>query len=94
MEATLNVRLDAALKARGNAVLEAAGLGASDIVRALWEEMAVTQKVPEFSAHQVKEDEEERQIRAEIMAFATHPRTKYSTMTDEELREGYYAQFA
>ena len=94
MDATLNIRLDATLKQRGNAVLEAAGMGPSEIVRALWEEMAVTRQVPEFSTQRAQKDEERRHLRAEILAFSTHPRTRYSTMTDEELREEYYAQFA
>lgn len=94
MDATLNIRIDATLKQRGNAVLQAAGLGPSDIVRALWEEMAATRRVPEFSTQREQQDEERRRVKADILAFATHPKTRYSTMTDEELREEYYAQFA
>lgn len=94
MEATLNIRLDASLKRRGNAVLEAAGLGPSDVVRSLWEELATTQKVPTFSTQRSKEDAEKAKKKAALAFLASFPKTPYSYMTDEELAEEYYSQFA
>lgn len=94
MDATLNIRLDATLKQRGNAVLQAAGMGPSEVVRALWEEMAATRKVPEFSTQRSQKDSEKLRKLAAIVELASFPKTEYSTMTDEELREEYYAQFA
>ena len=42
----LNTRIDPSLKARGDAVFARAGLSSSEVVRAVWESAARTQKVP------------------------------------------------
>lgn len=94
MEATLNIRLDAALKRRGNAVLEAAGLGPSDVVRGLWEELAATQKVPEFCLQRSRGGAEKAKKREALAALAAFPETPYSALTDAELADDYYSQFA
>ena len=94
LEATLNIRIDAALKQRGNAVLEAAGMGPSEIVRALWEEMAETRQVPQFSVQRQREHDEKARKRALLLELASFPKTTYSDYTDEQLREEYSAQFA
>lgn len=43
----LNTRIDPGLKARGDAVFARAGIGSSEVVRAVWETAARTQKVPD-----------------------------------------------
>lgn len=43
----LNTRIDPSLKARGDAVFARAGLSSSEVVRAVWESAARTQKVPD-----------------------------------------------
>ena len=43
----LNTRIDPGLKERGDAVFARAGLTSSEVVRAVWEEAARTQQVPE-----------------------------------------------
>lgn len=43
----LNTRIDPNLKARGDAVFARAGLSSSEVVRAVWESAARTQKVPD-----------------------------------------------
>ena len=43
----LNTRIDPSLKARGDAVFARAGLRSSEVVRAVWESAARTQKVPD-----------------------------------------------
>ena len=48
MDATLNVRLNASLKERGDKVLRENGVSASAAVRALWREMASTRSLPSF----------------------------------------------
>ena len=48
MDATLNVRLNASLKERGDKVLRENGISASAAVRALWREMATTRSLPSF----------------------------------------------
>lgn len=43
----LNTRIDPELKRRGDAVFARAGLTASEVVRAVWQNAADTQQVPE-----------------------------------------------
>ena len=43
----LNTRIDPGLKARGDAVFARAGLSSSEVIRAVWESAARTQKVPD-----------------------------------------------
>lgn len=43
----MNVRLDANLKASGDAVLEREGVSSSQAVRALWEYLAVQDRIPD-----------------------------------------------
>ena len=45
----LNVRIDAGLKAAGDAVLEKHGVSAVQIVRAAWQYMADHQRLPEYA---------------------------------------------
>lgn len=47
-QATINVRMDPALKERGDAVLRLHGLTTSNAVRQLWEELAKTREIPDF----------------------------------------------
>ena len=48
MDATLNVRMSASLKQRGDKVLRDNGISTSAAVRALWQELADTRKLPAF----------------------------------------------
>lgn len=48
MNATLNVRMNAPVKERGDKVLRDNGISASAAVRALWQELADTRALPEF----------------------------------------------
>ena len=48
MDATLNVRMSASLKERGDKVLRDNGISTSTAVRALWSEMASTRTLPDF----------------------------------------------
>lgn len=59
----LNTRIDPGLKERGDAVFARAGLTSSEVVRAVWEEAARTQQVPDF-LHKRKNDEIEAKRRA------------------------------
>ncbi len=47
-QATINVRMNAALKERGDGVLREHGLSTSEAIRALWRELARTREVPAF----------------------------------------------
>lgn len=48
MQSVLNVRMDSALKKRGDKVLADSGMSVSEAVRALWSVLAETHEVPEF----------------------------------------------
>lgn len=47
-QATINVRMNAALKERGDGVLREHGLSTSEAIRALWRQLARTREVPAF----------------------------------------------
>ena len=47
-QATINVRMNAALKERGDGVLREHGLSTSQAIRALWRQLAQTREVPAF----------------------------------------------
>lgn len=48
MQSVLNVRMDSALKERGDKVLAENGISVSNAVRSLWEELAKSREVPSF----------------------------------------------
>lgn len=48
MQSILNVRMDSALKERGDKVLAENGISVSRAVRALWEELAKSREIPCF----------------------------------------------
>lgn len=66
-QATINVRLSASLKKRGDEVLKRSGVSPTQAIRALWEEMARTRMVPDFilqEAHQGEDEERQRKMAA------------------------------
>ena len=94
MEATINVRLDGALKKRGDSVLAAKGISTSEAIRSLWQHMAQTHEVPDCIINPSRVDEEkasELAIIDEIFGFA---QGEYSDLSDDELREGYMSRYA
>lgn len=48
MQSILNVRMDSALKERGDKVLAENGISVSRAVRSLWEELAKSREIPGF----------------------------------------------
>lgn len=59
MDATLNVRMSASLKERGDKVLRENGIGTSAAVRALWKELATTRTLPGFLEKLQKDSSEQ-----------------------------------
>ena len=47
-QATINVRMDSALKERAGAVLESYGISTTQAITRLWEEMAQSPAIPDF----------------------------------------------
>lgn len=102
----LNVRMDAKLRAAGDAVLERVGVTPAEVVRALWAKIAsgVRECEQVLSAFVDKEepacpsrgDELIAQIddwHSELVALAKSSVTSYVAPTDEELDEMLYDEW-
>ena len=85
MQATLNVRMDAALKERGDKVLRESGTSTSDAVRALWAEMAATHELPDFLRKASAADEQAARKKAALLAFGGVGEGTCSNLTDAEM---------
>ena len=86
MDATLNVRMSAALKERGDKVLRENGVSASSAVRALWQEMATTRTLPAFLAGMTREAAAFKAKSAALDALAGVAQGSLSGLSDDELR--------
>lgn len=85
MDATLNVRMNAPLKERGDKVLRENGISTSAAVRALWNELATTRTLPPF-LQELKDDSSEKKAKARALnALTGIGRGVLSDLTDKEL---------
>jgi DNA-damage-inducible protein J len=85
MDATLNVRISAPLKERGDKVLRENGISASMAVRALWQEMATTRVLPDFLKRATEEDSTKKARKLALESLAGVARGSLSNLTDAEL---------
>ena len=85
MDATLNVRLNATLKERGDKVLRENGISASAAVRALWREMATTRSLPSFLKDISNEASSKKEKARALGQLAGVARGSLSNLSDEEL---------
>lgn len=85
MEATLNVRMGATLKERGDKVLKEHGISTSAAVRALWQELARTRELPAFLAEQAEQLEAKRAKLAALESLSGVAKGTLSELSDEEL---------
>ena len=85
MDATLNVRLNASLKERGDKVLRENGLSASAAVRALWHEMASTRSLPSFLEGATDEAAAKKAKAQALGQLVGVAQGSLSNLTDEEL---------
>ena len=85
MDATLNVRLNASLKERGDKVLRENGISASAAVRALWREMASTRSLPSFLEDATNEAAAKEAKTQALDQLAGVAQGLLSNMSDEEL---------
>lgn len=97
MQSVLNVRMDNALKERGDKVLADNGLSVSAAVRALWKLMADTHQVPDFlKASSEKEAKKQAKLEAlgkleAIGKLVSASRgEKSAAKSDEQLRDEMY----
>lgn len=102
MQSVLNVRMDAALKERGDKVLSDNGISVSDAVRALWTELAKTHTIPDF-IQRTDEVQARKNARKEALdrlsrIGANSPRSASKkacdllSLSDKDLRDARYAQ--
>ncbi len=68
-QATINVRIDATTKSRGDEVLKRFGISTTEAVKLLWRELARTKELPQFLAESGRE-EERAQLRRKRAALA------------------------
>ena len=85
MEATLNVRMNGSLKERGDKVLRDNGISTSTAVRALWQELADTRKVPPFLLAVTEEEKARKSKLTALDALAGIAKGSLSNLSDEEL---------
>lgn len=92
MASTLNIRIDSALKERGDKVLKENGISVTEAIRTLWETLAKTHELPEFLQNQ---DSKKKVVRKKLNAIellGALPATRFSNMSDDELRDMQYEE--
>ena len=85
MNATLNVRLNASLKERGDKVLRDNGISASAAIRELWREMASTNSLPSFLDNATDEPEAKKAKVQALEQLVGVAQGALSNLSDEEL---------
>ena len=85
MEATLNVRMNGALKERGERVLRENGISTSAAVRALWQELATTRTLPSFLQKEAQGDAAKAAKKLALDSLAGIAQGSLSALSDEEL---------
>lgn len=71
MQSVLNVRMDSALKKRGDKVLSDHGISVSTAVRALWSQLANTRTLPDFLKNTDEREAAKRQKRDALERLAS-----------------------
>lgn len=92
MASTLNIRIDSTLKERGDKVLKENGISVSEAIRALWETLAKTHELPEFLQNQNPKKKVVRKRLDAIELLGALPATRFSSMSDDELRDMQYEE--
>lgn len=93
MEAVLNVRMNAALKERGDKVLKENGVSVSDAVRALWQEMATTRELPDFLSNTTPEATTKKARKQALDSLVGVGQGALSNLSDEELESVGMARY-
>ena len=87
MDATLNVRMNASLKERGDKVLRDHGVSTSAAVRALWQELASTRELPLFLQNVTDESESKKAKKHALASLAGVAVGSLTNLSDEELHD-------
>lgn len=86
VNATINVRLSDSLKKRGDDVLKKNEISPTQAVRALWQLMASTKRVPDFIIDSIsKPQDAEIKRKREALANLKGSTNSFSGLTDAEL---------
>ena len=85
MDATLNVRMDAALKERGDKILREHEVSASVAVRALWQEMVSTRALPAFLVEATSGNAEKKTKARALGQLVGVAQGSLSNLSDAEL---------
>ena len=93
MDATLNVRMSAPLKERGDKVLRENGISTSAAVRALWQELATTRSLPDFLEALTQEPSGRKSKLIALDALAGVAQGSLSNLSDEELESVGMARY-
>lgn len=90
-QATINVRIDAGLKARVDDVFRSEGVSTTQAVKRLWEEIARNRRVPEFITSPARQAEDERKQRQQglLDRLAGIAGKNAMRITDDELERLY-----
>lgn len=86
MDATLNVRLCAVLKERGDKVLRENGVSTSAAVRAFWQELADTRELPGFLQKATRKSAEQARKACALDALDGVAKGALSNLTDEQIK--------
>ena len=85
-QATINVRINASLKDRGDKILHDYGLSTSEVIRSLWGFLARTRELPSFLTDTFNAQENDVKTRKREALNGLAGITKVGpTMTDNEL---------
>jgi antitoxin component of RelBE/YafQ-DinJ toxin-antitoxin module len=85
MDATLNVRMSAPLKQRGDKVLQDNGITTSAAVRALWQELATTRSLPPFLAEHAEKSRDADKKKGALLALLGAAEGSLTNASDEDL---------
>ena len=85
MDRTLNIRIQAPLKERGDKVLREHGISASAAARALWQELASTRTLPEFLEKATSTSSAKKAKLLALDNLTGVAQGALSTLSDEEL---------
>lgn len=87
-QATINARLNATIKSRGDKVLRENGISATEAIRGLWSAMARTHEVPEFLVQEYRSDElAERRRKREVARGLVGIAGRGSSLGDDDLSD-------
>lgn len=89
VQATINVRINGALKERGDMVLRKNGMSTTQAIRGLWEQLAKTHELPDFLQvdEAIEADREKQRRKKALLGLAGCASGSRGPETDEALAQ-------